>query len=244
MQFLFTKLTLLLSFLLLLVGQMLAQGLTATELGRYTDGRDGACEIAVYDAATEQLIITNAAANTVDLVDVSNLANPTLTTSVSVLPYGGGINSVANLGNGYFAAAIEDTIKQDSGKVVFFDMQGNYVSMLVVGALPDMLTPTKDGSKLLVACEGEPNAAYTVDPEGSIVIIDLSLPVASLTAADVTFLDFSQAPSTISGGVFKPNTSYATDLEPEYIAVNDNRSGSRLSGKQRLDFGRPTGRYH
>ena len=198
-----------------------AQNISASLLGRYTDGRDAACEISAYDATSKKLFITNAAANVIDIIDITNPASPDSLTNIDVTTYGGGVNSLVNLGNGYFAAAIEAVVKQDSGKVVFFDTDGNYVSMVTAGALPDMVTVTKDGSKVLVANEGEPNANYDVDPEGSITIIDISAGVASLTAANVTHLDLKNAPAKIDGALFKPGATKAQDLEPEYIAVND-----------------------
>ncbi|WMX12867.1 choice-of-anchor I family protein [Aureispira sp. CCB-E] len=210
-----------LPLLCLLIAQFTyAQNISVTELGRYTDGRDGACEISAYDSTTNQLIITNAASDSIDMVDISNPSMPMHMGGIDVTLYGGGVNSVVNLNNGYFAAAIEAVVKQDSGKVVFFDQTGAYVNEVTVGHLPDMLTVTKDGNKVLVACEGEPNDAYTIDPEGSIVIIDISGGVAAVNTSHVKFLTFTDAPTTIAGSIQKPGTTLAEDLEPEYIAVN------------------------
>lgn len=212
----------LLLFSILILGTVTyAQNISVTELGRYTDGRDAACEISAYNAATKRLFTTNAASDSIDIIDINNPATPVKIGGVDVNNYGGGVNSVVNLGNDYFAAAIEDTVKQDSGKVVFFDTDGTYITHVMAGALPDMITVSPDGQKILVANEGEPNDDYTVDPEGSITIIDISGGVATVTQSDVTHLNFNAAPATISGGLKKPGTTWAVDLEPEYIAVNE-----------------------
>ena len=204
--------------LLFLAQTIFAQTLSVSELGRYTDGNDGACEISAYDATTEQIFTTNSVMDAIDIVDVSNSTMPTLLSTIDITPYGGGINSVINLENGYIAAAIEDTIKQNPGKVVFFEANGGaYAGDITVGALPDMLVMTPDGNKILVANEGEPDDDYLIDPEGSISVINISNGIGSAT---VSTIDFSSA-GTISGGLQKPNTTWAEDLEPEYIAVND-----------------------
>lgn len=210
-------------FLAGLIGTSLfAQNLTVSEYGRYTDGREGACEITTYDKTTKRLFTTNAASDSIDIIDVADFQNPVYFGGINVLAYGGGVNSVVNLNNGYFAAAIQAEVKQDNGKVVIFDTDGNMVKELTVGALPDMITVTKDGNKILTANEGEPNDDYTIDPEGSISIIDISGGITGLTQANVTTLSLTSAPATIEGGLFKPGATKAQDLEPEYIAVNDN----------------------
>lgn len=214
------RLLLLFICLLLSSSSIFAQNISTQLLGRYTDGREGTCEITAYDSSSRKLFITNAVTDSIDIIDCSNPSQLTRVGRIDISAYGGGINSVAYLPTGHIAAAVENSNPQAAGFVVFFDVNGNYVNKLTVGALPDMLTATPDGTKLLVACEGEPNSNYTVDPQGTIAIIDLTVAVASLSAANVTLLDFQQAPATIAGGVFKPNTSYALDLEPEYIAVN------------------------
>ncbi|MCC6186068.1 MAG: choice-of-anchor I family protein, partial [Chitinophagaceae bacterium] len=140
---------------------------------------------------------------------------------IDISPYGSGVNSVVALKNGYIAAAIEATVIQDSGKVVFFTTAGVYAKQVTVGALPDMITMTPDGKKVLVAGEGEPNGAYTIDPKGTINIIDISGGIAALTQANVKILSFDAAPASIAGTLRKPATAWANDIEPEYIAVNE-----------------------
>lgn len=211
--------TLLLCFLSILVSY--AQTLNITELGRYTNGTDGACEISDYDSASQKIFITNASTNAIDIVDASNLASPTKIDSINIATYGGGINSLVNLNNGYIATAIEAPVKQDSGKIVIFSTAGDFVKEITVGALPDMITFSKKNNKLLVACEGEPSNDYTNDPEGSICIIDLSNGVNNLNQNDVVFLNFTNAPATITGGLKKPGNTWSKDLEPEYIAINE-----------------------
>jgi hypothetical protein len=74
---------------------------------------------------------------------------------------------------------------------------------------------------VVVANEGEPNATYTVDPEGSVSIIDVSN-VNRPTVRTATFTAFNgQAAALRAAGVriFGPGASVAQDLEPEYVAV-------------------------
>ena len=93
--------------------------------------------------------------------------------------------------------------------------------------MPDMLTFTPDGTKVIVANEGVPNDNYDVDPEGSVSIIDLSGGVASATVATASFTPFnSQHNALVAAGVriFGPGATVAQDLEPEYIAVSGNKA--------------------
>jgi hypothetical protein len=121
------------------------------------------------------------------------------------------------------AIAVEADPKQDPGSVLLLNADGQILSAVKVGALPDMLTFTPDGKKVLVANEGEPNADYSVDPEGSVSIIDLSRGAAAVTQADVRtahFRSFTRQMLDSSVRIFGPNASVAQDLEPEYIAVS------------------------
>ena len=206
---------------------MNAQELNVQFLGRYSTGifDEGASEIVDYHAASQTIFSTNSDANTVDAVDISEPNSPKLNFSIDLSPYGGGVNSVAVLDNG-IAVAIEAEVKQDPGVVAFFDFDGNFINQVTVGALPDMLIATHDGNKLLVANEGEPDDDYVVDPIGSVSIIDLTVGLASVGAANVTTLDFTGVVEADIPGVriFGPGASIAQDMEPEYIAVSDDNS--------------------
>ncbi len=195
------------------------------------ENRLSAAEIAAYDHVSQRLYIVNAAALTVDVVSIADPANPTLLFDIRIGALGdrfGAANSVA-VHNGLVAVAVEAAVKTDPGYVLLFDRDGRLLNSLQVGALPDMLTWTPNGRQIVVANEGEPNAPYTIDPEGSISIITATGNPARLTQADVItvgFVDFNV------GGprhgeldprirIFGPNASVAQDLEPEYIAVTD-----------------------
>lgn len=200
-------------------------------IGTYETGvfDASAAEIVVYDPATQRLFVVNAQVPSVEVLDVSDPSNPTKLFDIDPSAYGAGANSVA-VNNGIVAVAIEAEEKTDPGSVVFFDIDGNFLNAVTVGALPDMLTFTPDGTKVLVANEGEPNDDYSVDPEGSISIIDLSGGVANLTQASVTTADFTafndQRDALVADGVriFGLNATVAQDVEPEYIAVTGDSS--------------------
>ncbi|MUG92488.1 calcium-binding protein [Scytonema sp. UIC 10036] len=198
-----------------------------TPIGTYATGifDEGAAEIPAYDRDSQRLFVVNADSVTVDVLDLSNPSNPTKLFSIDAEAFGGSANSVA-VKNGIVAIAVESDNTQEPGKAVFVDVNGNFLNAVSVGALPDMLTFTPDGKKVLVANEGEPNDDYTVDPEGSVSIIDISCGVENLTQDNVTTADFQAFNSKLqelrSAGVriFGPNASVAQDLEPEYIAVS------------------------
>jgi hypothetical protein len=137
-------------------------------------------------------------------------------------PYGAVANSVT-VHDGIIAVAVENAVKTDPGVIVFFDRRLKFLSQVTVGALPDMLTFTPDGRYVLVANEGEPNSAYSIDPEGSVSIIDLRRGAKALRQSDVRTADFgafNQAALDPSIRIFGPGATVAQDLEPEYIAIS------------------------
>jgi DNA-binding beta-propeller fold protein YncE len=180
-------------------------------------------EIVAFDSATKTLWVSGV--NGVNVLDARTGASLSFIDTTAW----GSINSVA-IHNGIAAFAIEATDRRLPGVVQLYDTTSRSLlagtNTLAVGALPDMLTFTPDGSRLIVANEGTPNAgdygsrigtttprqygSNPRDPVGSVSIID----VASRSVVSTATL----AGVPQSGSHIRSNTGM--DFEPEYIAVN------------------------
>jgi len=91
-----------------------------------------------------------------------------------------------------------------------------------VGHHPDMVTFCPDGHTLLIANEGQPNPAYTVDPPGSVTVVRLPASDRSIREATVTDLDFdawNDRRFHTSLHRSATRSTLAQDLEPEFVAV-------------------------
>lgn len=182
-------------------------------------------EIPAYDAITNTIWVAG-----VKGVDVLNASTGTLLQRIDTSAFGS-INSVS-IKNGLAAFAIENNTRTNAGIVQLYDTSSRSLAAgtnsFTVGALPDMLTFTHDGSKILVANEGTPDkygsrignsvprnyGAAANDPVGSVTVID----VASRTVAATATLN--GVPT--SGSHIRTNTGM--DFEPEYIAVSPDGS--------------------
>lgn len=236
-----------------------------------------AAEIVQYHSTSQSAFAQNGAENRIEVISLANLpttpvANPVSDDSLSGTEFSfpetidvddganstttinlGDVNSLAIYGD-MLALAITADTKTDNGAVLFYTLdnagQGTLVKGVQVGALPDMVTFTPDGAKVLVANEGEPLSDYSVDPEGSISIIDVVDGVPADTASNVNFTtnlvfkndrldpedyDTEEEVRTLlsnAGVKLSPavkagvtgTTTVAQDLEPEYIAVSSDSS--------------------
>jgi hypothetical protein len=134
------------------------------------------------------------------------------------------------------AIAVQATPKTDLGVVAFYklDVQGNatYLKKVTVGSLPDGMAFSPDGSKLIVANEGELSVNFAtdgIDPYGSISIIAVANGVPSDTAITLDFSAFnvgasraSELPADIRIG--RPSATVAQDIEPEFVTVSADNS--------------------
>jgi hypothetical protein len=198
--------------------------LAFSALGTYRSGlfEQGAAEIVAHDSRSQRLFVVNAASRKIDVLDIRTPSQPTLLSSIDLSAYGSSVNSVA-VHRGVVAAAVEATVKTNQGKVVLLDADGQVKAAVTVGALPDMLTFSADGRRLLVANEGEPSDDYLTDPEGSVSIIDLPPRLERLSQRQVRtahFRNLQREELDPSIRVFGPNASVAQDFEPEYITLS------------------------
>lgn len=214
---------------------------TLEKIGVYSAGvfAESAAEIVAFHKATKRAFVVNAEAGAVDVLDLSDPHNPkkieTLRTKdvLATDLAGAQINSVAVDGN-LVALAIEANPKTAPGRVALLNATSlARLGDVQVGAQPDSIVFTPDGKHVLTPNEGEPNHDYSVDPEGSISIINVADPTRPV-ARTATFTAFNGQENALRAQgvrIFSPadnNSIYgagnlastAKDLEPEYIAVS------------------------
>ncbi|NJJ38620.1 alkaline phosphatase [Paenibacillus sp. 7028] len=224
--------------------------LRLVRLASYSTGaglaKSGA-EIVHYDKASRKAYLINGDTKSFEIVDLSGLKsgvenqalaaenkfkitdfNPTDSPGLF-----GDITSIAvHPTENLIAAAVPNSVKTEPGSVVFFTKTGEYLGYERVGALPDMITLTPDGSRFLVANEGEPaDADYNIDPEGSVSIIDIAKTGDGHFSFNVTTAGFGSPDLAIDGNVRYASLKtghvanptpeqWAADLEPEFITVS------------------------
>ncbi|OOG77150.1 choice-of-anchor I family protein [Algoriphagus sp. A40] len=200
--------------------------ITFAELSSIQIGGATAAEITAFDPSTKRLfVVNNDGVSRVDVIDFSDPSNLVQLSPIYIDAYGGGVNSVS-VKNGLLAMAVEGFEKTDLGKVLVYktkDLAASPVQILV-GALPDMVTFSPNGRFIVSANEAEPNADYTVDPEGSISIIDVEKGYAVETLGFASFA--GQYPTLKAKGfrIFGPGASFAQDIEPEYVTIDHSSS--------------------
>ncbi|WP_406609316.1 choice-of-anchor I family protein [Agarivorans sp. JK6] len=221
-------------------------------VGRAVLNPDGAAEILQYHAATQTIYAINSSDATVEMIDASGLSSeqlssPASDTNLSATPLTlpteangvalGGANSIA-VHNDLMAVAIEADAQANNGFIVFYNGLNAgtpvFLSAVEVGNLPDMVTFTPDGSKVIVANEGEPSGDSSNDPEGTIAVISVTDGTPATSATIIDFTSFNGLQSELEAkGLHFPNpsgrtlngqviaTAVAQDLEPEYITASN-----------------------
>lgn len=202
-----------------------------------------AAEIPTYDPVSRRVFVTNAATSSIDVLDLTDPSTPSLLFSIALADEEISGPTSLVFTNGILAVSLAANPKTDNGFVAFFDADGHSLApLLEVGALPDAITASPDGSLLITSNEGEPNDDNTIDPEGSVSIIDLSGGVASASAQTINFQAYNSVQSELEGAgvrifgkIFTDTgaldedgepvfssvpTTVAQDLEPEYATIS------------------------
>ncbi len=186
-----------------------------------------AAEIVSYDLINNYAYTTDAGAQS---VQVHSFANDqfSFVHSIDLSSYGDEPTSVA-VHNGIAAISIVNATGVQ-GSVVFADNTGAILGSVTAGFHPDMITFSPDGNYVLAANEGEPSDDYTLDPIGSVSVIDVSNGFTNATVTDIEFSSYNSQQQALeaqgvrifgqqAGGI---SSTVAEDLEPEYIAIDAN----------------------
>ena len=203
-------------------------------------------EISAFDPASKRAFATSNGG--IQVVDLTNPATPTLITNIAPASLGvvgltsNDVSSVAlRKAVGATPAVLAATVlpstvlpasKLDNGHVIFLNpATGALLGSVVVGQNPDHVCFSPDGTKVLVANEGEPNGG-SVDVAadttvGSVSIIDISGGLVAPTVSTAGFAAFdTQVAALRAAGVriFKNSGGTdavpSTEFEPEYIAIS------------------------
>ncbi|WP_213287304.1 choice-of-anchor I family protein [Bradyrhizobium sp. sGM-13] len=192
-------------------------------------------EVVSFDPSTGRAYVLNTVGNAIDIVAISASGTVSLVSSIDLAALNGfgGANSVA-IKNGVLAVAYASDLPGTNGFVALFDPNGTLIKTVEVGAGPDQLVFTADGSKLLVADEGEPvsislpdGSSQVVNPEGGVSIISLSGGAANAAVANtISFegLDGFEAVLKQAGVALFNGQPASADIEPEYISVSPDGS--------------------
>ena len=192
-----------------------------------------------YDAGSRRLFVSNGDIAGIDVLDLTDPSNPKRIVSWEDLD--GEVAGVA-AANGIVAVALADNEPLEAGHVVLLSAaEGIELNRLRVGVQPAMIVFSPDGRRVLTANEGEPNDDYTVDPKGSVSLIDLGAgtpaAIGNLGPDQVVTVDFiafdgqaeawRQRGVRLFGRIQDPATgdfmrwaSLSEDLEPESVAVS------------------------
>lgn len=185
---------------------------------------DGAgFEIPAYDSATRVVWATRTDGPRLTRIGLDDLGAPVILGDVDLGTHGGAVTSVA-AHRGLIAATVLANPTTDDGTLVLLDPFGLELTTVRVGAHPDMVAFTPDGSRLIVANEGEPAAG--IDPPGSVTVIDLDRGAEGVSISGAATLMLGDPGASPEGADwFTPiGSTPPAMIEPEYAAVSPDGS--------------------
>lgn len=194
-------------------------------------------EIVAFDDATSKLWVIGG--NGIDVLDLTGSLVKSFETSSTF----GAVNSIS-IRNGIAAVAFNSPVSRDGvGSVQFFDtttflsaatVAAASLGGVAVGNVPDMVTWTSDGTRVLVANEGERfvSSGTTFNPVGSVSIIDFDAgaPGSSpVTTVGFNAFDGQESALRAAGVRIQAGLAASVALEPEYIAISPDGTSAHVT---------------
>jgi 2',3'-cyclic-nucleotide 2'-phosphodiesterase (5'-nucleotidase family) len=197
----------------------------------------GGSEIPAFDPASKRAFASSAVG--IQVVNLTDAAAPVQLTTIAPSALGvSGLtsNDVSSItvrkGTGgnpsILAAAIINSPTTSNGHVVFLNAAtGALIGSAVVGAVPDHIAFTPDGTKLLVCNEGELAGSSATIPDAamgtvSIIVVDSAGLPGVVQTADFSAFDATATITSLkaAGVRFFGAGVPSTDFEPEYLAIS------------------------
>ena len=181
-------------------------------------------EISAYVSLGGKLfVLSSGGGSTLQVTDATNPAAPALKTRVA---YGNYVSTSVASHKDLVAVALvpaDYDTNPSKGVVRFFRMGADGTLTLLqdveVGYLPDGIAFRADGRQLVIANEGSPSSDYSIDPNGSVGIININNPTKT---PSFNYTDLSFAGVTLPAGLRisgPTGTTAAQDIEPEYVSI-------------------------
>ena len=206
----------------------------------YSNMDGGVAEIISYDVKNQKAWVVNGATGKLDILEVADnevvLKTMEATTldirvmiesNVEDFNYGDMTSVAVNSELGIVAVALQAEAYDQPGRVAVLSTDGTLIAVFEAGCQPDMVTFTPDGSKLLVANEGEPRDGFgesATDPAGSVTVISLNAGTMTESAVvTVGFEKFDEMAEELheAGVLMVKDNAPSVDFEPEYITATD-----------------------
>ena len=222
--------------------------ISLTKIGSYDSGYSnkdgGVTEIISYDKVKNNAWVVNGATGKLDIlsleqvtggisdkIPVKSLDIPAMVAKVVPDFQYGDMTSVAVNGDlGIAAVALQDADYSKHGYAAILTTEGELLTMIEAGCQPDNIVFTPDGTKILVANEGESREGIgegIIDPAGSVTVITLdTADVQKSIAVTVGFEAFDSERETLieNGIIMVKDNLPSVDFEPEYIAATNQKA--------------------
>lgn len=197
-----------------------------------------AADIVVANPSRERMFVANNAQGSIDVFSLATPLSPTLSSELDIaeVATSSGITAgritAMTLTADYLVVTIANANAQEDGVLALYDLTTlGLTATYDVGPSPAAIAADRTAARVFVANEGVPNNSYSVDPEGSVSVLDFRSGVTSAIVTEIDFQDFNTGGSRadeLPEGVLitGPGATVAQDLEPGSLSTS--LDGSRL----------------